>query len=308
MRDRPRIVRWMRLGVFAAVLIGTTGASAQGPFGGMSGMSGLSPPRFEPDGLWARVVSVTPKWLVLENEAGQQFPVAADAVDLFLMRWPITPSQLTPGSWIEVTGIDLNSSQVLCDHADVFEGAARALVSPTSQYLVGYNRVMTLSNPFQMGTFGQTNLLPGEELLPRRRHLVAPVISGVPLVLAAPGNESVGVVGAAGGMSMTSVTPGLPRPGPRRRPRLVPAGRGHPPEPRRRATGRLQVDAGRSVRPLIAGMKTPHVGWVRAARPTSRGRESRWVALRGPYAIDDAFSHTFSVNPPLCIRRGPELR
>ena len=36
------------------------------------------------------------------------------------------------------------------------------------------------------------------------------MISGVPLVLAAPGNESVGVVGAAGGMSMTSVTPGSP--------------------------------------------------------------------------------------------------
>ena len=107
---------------------------------------------------------------MLENEVGQQFPVAADAIDLFLMRWPITPSQLTPGSWIEVTGIDLNSSQVLCDHADVFEGGGPSPGQPRPRStLVGYNRVMTLANPFQMGTFGQTNLLPGEELLPRRR-------------------------------------------------------------------------------------------------------------------------------------------
>ena len=194
----------------ASLLMAASAAMAQIPFGGAAGMTGLSPPQFEPDGIWARVVSVTPKWLVLENDLGQQFPLSTGAVDLFLMRWPTTPAELSAGALVEVTGIDLNTSQVLSAHADVYEGPARALVTPTSQYLVGYNRVMTLTNPFQMGTYGQVNLLPGEEMIPRRRHLVAPAISGVPLILAAPGNEAVGVVWGNGGMSMTSVTPGSP--------------------------------------------------------------------------------------------------
>ncbi|RUL87160.1 hypothetical protein [Tautonia sociabilis] len=189
---------------------------AQGPFTGGAGMAGLSPPSFAPNGVWARVITATPKWLVLEDAEGRQYPVSFSAIDLFVIRWPANPALAPPGTMAEVTGFDLNNGSILAGHVDLYEGSARSLVSPTSLVLVGYNRVMVPTNPYQMSTFGQFTLLPGEELIPQRRHLVGPLVSGAPLVIAGPGNQAAQVVPGAGGMSVTQVTIGSPsfvRPG-----------------------------------------------------------------------------------------------
>src|SRR5437868_6325008 len=43
---------------------------------------------------WAEVVTITPKWLVLQNEQGQQLPVPLNDIDLFVIRWPITADRI----------------------------------------------------------------------------------------------------------------------------------------------------------------------------------------------------------------------
>jgi hypothetical protein len=206
---------WMTVAA-VVTLAGSATLRAQGPFTGGAGMSGLSPPRFEPGGAWARVITATPKWLVLENAAGQQFPVSFNAVELFVIRWPTNLAMAGRGSLAEATGIDLSNGSLVTGHLDLYEGAARSLVSPTSLMLVGFNRVMTPTDPFQMNTFGQFTLLPGEELIPQRRHVVGPLLSASPIVIATPGNQVAQVVPGAGGMSVTQVTIGSPsfvRPG-----------------------------------------------------------------------------------------------
>ena len=210
MRGSTRALTRRLLAGLALSTMMAASASGQGAaaFGGFGGQTALTPPRFEPEGLWARVVSATPKWLVLENVEGQQFPVSTGAVDLFVMRWPTNPLMAPPGTWAEVTGIDLNSGGVLAGHVDLYEGAARAMVSPTSQYLIGYNRVMTLASPFQMNTFSRFSLLPGEELIPRRRHIVGPLLARDPLVIDIGGNDAVRVVPGSANFNVTQVTPG----------------------------------------------------------------------------------------------------
>lgn len=215
---RATILRSMLSLTAAALLapLGPSTAGAQGPFTGGAGMAGLSPPRFEPGGSWARVITATPKWLVLENAAGQQFPVSFNAIELFVIRWPAGLGMAAPGTLAEATGIDLSNGSLLTGHLDLYQGAARSLVSPTSLVLVGFNRVMTPTDPYQMNTFGQFTLLPGEELIPQRRHVVGPLISASPIVIATPGNQVAQVVPGAGGMSITQVTIGSPsfvRPG-----------------------------------------------------------------------------------------------
>lgn len=212
-----RITRSLVVAVaLSPFLFSSVPASAQGPFTGGAGMSGISAPTFEPDGFWARVITATPKWLVLENANGQQFPVSFNAIELFVIRWPATPMMAGPATLAEVTGLDLFNGGVLAGHVDLYDGSARALVSPTSLVLVGFNRVLTPTNPFQMNGFGQFNLLPGEELIPQRRHVVGPVVSSNPLVIAVPGNQAAQVIPGGGGMSVTQVTIGSPsfvRPG-----------------------------------------------------------------------------------------------
>lgn len=208
--DHPYSRASVPLLVLIALAIATATATGQGvaSFGAAAGQTGLSPPQFAPEGVWARVVSATPKWLVLENAHGQQFPVAAEAINLFVIRWPIDPLAADPFSYAEVTGVDLNNGQVVADQVDIYEGPNRALVTPTSQHLFGYNRVLTLVSPFQMNTFTQSGLLPGEAAMPPRRHVVGPLISAAPLVIGAGANSAVTVVPGGNGVLVTSVTPG----------------------------------------------------------------------------------------------------
>lgn len=195
---------------------GASATSAQGPF--TAAIARFSAPQFQPGGgEWARVVTATPKWIVLENAAGQQFPVSFGAIEVFVIRWPANPRMAGAGTLAEVTGLDLMNGSVVAGHVDLFEGSARALVTPTSLVLAGYsNRASNPNNLFQMNVFGRVPMMPGEEWMPQRRHLVGALIAGNPIVIAPPRGPSAMVVPGAGGMSVTQVTIGSPsfvRPG-----------------------------------------------------------------------------------------------
>src|SRR5271157_3573526 len=48
----------------------------------------LGLPQLPPQGAWGEVINVTARWLVVQNHSGQQFPIAIDDIQEFLIRWP----------------------------------------------------------------------------------------------------------------------------------------------------------------------------------------------------------------------------
>ncbi len=184
---------------------------AQGP--------ALPPP--PPMGAWGEVIMANNRWMVVQNQLGQQFPIANDAVAQFLIRWPTQLDALNPGnSVIEALGLDLGSNTVAADHVDVFEGGDQNLVTPTATSLLPNNRFVTAIDPgFQrmMNAFevGAQNLLHGWAYpvnagingIPGQIHVVGPVLNVVPLQLGIPGNNFVSVL-PNDSMTMTRVTRG----------------------------------------------------------------------------------------------------
>ena len=170
-------------------------------------------PQIPAQGEWLQVLTATDRWLVLQNDQGQQFPVAADAIGTFVMRWPTTVDRLDDSCLVEITGLDLGTSRVGADHADVYRGSARGLVTPTFQRIIGFNRVVTpfdLERQNVLGINLQYMLSPQELAMPRRIHVVAPPVNPDPLVLAIGGNNTLAVVPDAG-MTLTDVTAGVLR-------------------------------------------------------------------------------------------------
>ena len=45
-------------------------------------------PQLPPQGAWGEVINATPRWLVIQNHSGQQFPIALEDIGEFLVRWP----------------------------------------------------------------------------------------------------------------------------------------------------------------------------------------------------------------------------
>lgn len=196
-----RPARWI-LGAILATVLFDAPAQAQG----------LAASQMAQDsGGWAEVLYVTPKWLVLQNAKGQQFPVSFESIGLFVVRWPSSPADLNGESWIEATGIDVGSNRMRADHIDIYEGAARALVSPAYQQVLGDNRTLS---PFDLMMLDPINsrmpLLPGEDQLPSRLHVVGPFLGLGPLRISVFGNQMVYVLPGPAGISMTQITLGSP--------------------------------------------------------------------------------------------------
>jgi hypothetical protein len=162
------------------------------------------------------------KWVVVQNHQGQQFPIAADAVGQFLVRWPLTLDSLTQASVVEAIGQDMGSNVLSTEHVDVFEGTDRSLVSPTYTSLLPNNRLVTTIDPgfnrFMNGfDIGSQNLLygwaypvaPNQLAIPARLHAVGNAIGVNPLRLSVLGNNFVTVVPAdAAGLNVTQMTRG----------------------------------------------------------------------------------------------------
>lgn len=189
-----------------------------GPSGGFSdpfsdlGFSGMQQPQPTPQGEWAQVLTATPRWLVLQNQKGQQFPVSTAEIRSFLIRWPTTLDRLAPGTLVEATGPDLGTNQLQTDHVDVYEGTAQQLgIAPTVETIVGFNRILTSFDVDQQNTYGFDMfrmLSPAELQMPRRLHVVGPLVGLNPIRIEIGGNIAVAVLPMMGQFSVTSVTPG----------------------------------------------------------------------------------------------------
>ena len=172
--------------------------------------SGMQAPRFQPGGDWVEIVTITSKWLVVQNEKGQQFPIALDSVGEFMMRWPIDPARITPNAMVETTGLDLGTNQIRTDHIDVFERDGRMLVQPVYQQIIGFGRTPTTFDIQNQNIYGvRIPLLPGEDQLPNRLHVAGPIIGLDPVRIALGANNALAVLPAATGLTFHEVTPGL---------------------------------------------------------------------------------------------------
>src|SRR5712671_612480 len=110
------------LGVVAVPWLPVWGQAFPGPYVNLTagGLVPLPPP--PPRGAWGEVIMANEKWVVVQNHEGQQFPIAADSINQFLIRWPYSINALTNQSWVEAIGLDMGSNTVQTNHIDVCEG------------------------------------------------------------------------------------------------------------------------------------------------------------------------------------------
>ncbi|HZW29917.1 MAG TPA: hypothetical protein VFF52_04365 [Isosphaeraceae bacterium] len=170
-------------------------------------------PQLSPQGEWVEIINATPRWVVIQTQAGQQFPIATSDLGDFLVRWPSSLDALGNQSVVEAMGADRASNIVQTSHIDVFEGGDQALVGPTY-----YNSL--LPTPYQIinawDFYGQFALYgqayptsPSMLGAPVGLHVVGPVLNRVPLQVSLPGNNIATVVPPAGTeLIVTRVTRG----------------------------------------------------------------------------------------------------
>ncbi len=208
------------------------GAALQGALAPWTATRTTPPSNLANQGIWAEVVSSTSRWIVVQNEEKQQFPIASDRIHQFLVRWPSSVGDLTPDSMVEATGTQTSSGSMMTDHLDVYEADAQNLVSPTLQNVggpgqgvtAGYSANYSFIN-FQSLNFGATNWteiptagatnwteLPNIAATSGLIHVVGRPTSRNPVILAGfspvPGTASMAVGPADHGMSVTQVTLG----------------------------------------------------------------------------------------------------
>jgi len=162
-------------------------------------------------GDWAEVITATPKWLVVQNEQGQQFPIPADGIRQFLIRWPSSAADLTPQSLVEVNGLGLPNNGIAADHIDVYEDAAQSLVSPSITGSHGYVRNISGWDVDQLNTQGITNFwTPQEWMTPNQMSIVGNPIATDPVRISVLGTNLFTILPGAEGMSVTQITLGSP--------------------------------------------------------------------------------------------------
>jgi len=160
--------------------------------------------------------------VVVQNDQGQQFPIAADAINQFLIRWPASITDLSPAILVEAIGPEQSAMVIATNHIDIFAGSDRILVQP------GYASVLPIQRPviaidptFQRNMNGfdvsaQNTLYSwvypvstGQNGIPGQMHAVGNAIMVNPLRLGVPGNNFVTVLPASpAGISITQVTRG----------------------------------------------------------------------------------------------------
>jgi len=173
------------------------------------GVQVTAPLQQQAQGTWAEVINSTPRWLVVQNQAGQQLPIAADRIRQFLVRWPSSADLLTANSAVEVTGPEGPGNSVIADHIDHYEADAQNLVSPTVQTLFGNNLTLSPFDLAQKNSFGAEYFLtPDQYNIPSRLHIVGPPLSSNPVRLAGFANSVYTVQPSLNGMTVTQITMG----------------------------------------------------------------------------------------------------
>lgn len=183
-------------------------------------------PPAPPRGAWGEVIMANEKWLVVQNQMGQQFPVRADRIAQFLIRWPTDIDNLTVESVVEAVGGTPGSNIIRVDHVDVFEGADQNLVTPTYRAILPNNRPVTAIDPTfqrtmnawdigaQLSLYGWVYpISPARVGLGEGLHVVgnAVAVNAPNVQLGVPGNNFVTLTPANGNaITMTQVTQGNP--------------------------------------------------------------------------------------------------
>jgi hypothetical protein len=183
-------------------------------------------PQLPPQGAWGEVINVTARWLVVQNHSGQQFPIAIDDIQEFLIRWPTSMNDLNGQSMVEAVGQDAGSNVVRANHVDVFNGSNRTLVAPTYNSILPNNMVVTTLDPgfnrfMNPWDYAGQNLLYGWAYpvpanmsgIPSRLHVVGNAVGREPqsqmIRIGLPGNNMATIVpDDTGQMTMSEVTRG----------------------------------------------------------------------------------------------------
>jgi hypothetical protein len=183
-------------------------------------------PQLPPQGAWGEVINVTQRWIVVQNHTGQQFPIAIDDIQEFLIRWPTSINALNGQSMVEAVGQTPGSNVVRTGHIDVFEGPDRTLVAPTNLELLPSNMVVTTLDPgfnrfMNPWDYAGQNMLYGWAYpvpahisgIPSRQHVVGNVLDrngqDQMVRIGLPGNNFATIVpDDTGQMTVTRVTRG----------------------------------------------------------------------------------------------------
>jgi hypothetical protein len=226
---------WKRLvfalvgvGLFTAILVPAIApaqqlAGVKGNQGFVAGQGAVPLPPTPPRGAWGAVIMTNNKWLVTQNSEGQQFPIAYDSIDQFLIRWPTMLGALTEDSVVEAIGPNAASNTLLTDHVDVFEGTDQQLVTPTFTTVMPNNRPITTIDPgfnrFMNGLEIAQNTFygwaypvsPEDAGTPIRLHVVGHVVSRDPLRVNFLATNTAAILPSEpGGLKVTQVTRGSP--------------------------------------------------------------------------------------------------
>ena len=203
-----RLAAWGALGLLLASLGGPAPSTAalQNP--------NLLAPNVPRRG-WAHILTVTPKWIVLQNVAdGRQYPVPISKIELFLIRWPTTANRIALNSLVEVNGLEEGSNGIQTPHVDIYQGAAANLVTP--MYLTAGMGQITPNLGLQTNLqFNMFQPLQGVGISPLMAnptpwvHAVGPIANIAPLQLGI-GNNNVATIIPSPGMTVTTITVGTP--------------------------------------------------------------------------------------------------
>jgi hypothetical protein len=220
---------WRKVGLsVVALALGTLGPGQAAPcwaqFGPILGpadegliekVSAAVPPQ----GDWVEVLTVKGKWLVVQNQRGQQFPIDLDNVGLFMVRWPINLASVPPEDLADVYGLDLNNNNMAADHVDVYEPDTAVQLGLQPTY-ISLARLGMLANNWQLQVNLQWNLFQpmfgvGSGPIvangqPPWMHVVGPVVAVAPVQVLTPGNIVVTIVPAMRALSATLVRIGTP--------------------------------------------------------------------------------------------------
>jgi hypothetical protein len=222
-------MRWtlVWLGAFLSWVLAAVPVQAQnfpGPWNNLTagGILPLPPP--PPQGAFFEVIFANSRWVVVQNERGQQFPVAAEFINQFLIRWMADLGDLSPAVLVEAVGPEIAGMTIQTNHLDLFMGSDQALVKPGYVSVLGINRPVTAIDPtYQRYMSGydiaaQNTLyswvyptVPGDNGIPGQMHVVGNALNLGPLRLGVPGNNFVTVLPPNPGvLTISQVTMGSP--------------------------------------------------------------------------------------------------
>jgi len=193
-----------------------------GPWNNLTAGGILPLPAPPPQGSFYKVIFANTRWLVVQNEQGQQFPVAAEFIGQFLIRWPAASSDLSPSILVEAIGPEQAGMVIQTNHIDLFAGSDQTLVQPGYASVLPIQRPVTAIDPtFQRHMNGfdiaaQNTLYSfvypvntGDNGIPGQMHAVGNALNLNPLRLGVPGNNFVTVLPSSpAGISISQVTRG----------------------------------------------------------------------------------------------------